>query len=887
MPDKIQEYKYKFSVIIPIYNVEKYLSETIESVIKQDIGFKNNIQIILVNDGSPDNSKDICIKYKKLYPDNIVYVEQENAGVSAARNNGTKYAEGKYINYLDSDDKWELNVFSKVYKMFEKNKDIDVIGVRQKFFEAEDGYHMLDYKFDQDRIIYIHENYECIQLSVTSGFIRTEAMKNRSFDTNLKIGEDAKLLFELILEKERYGVIGSSVHYYRKRYENNSAIQKSKEDLSWYIDTLKYLHMYICNLSKEKYGNIIPYVQYYIAYDLKWRIFTNKISQNVNEIQKKEYLQMLEDLIEQIDDRVVFKQEHMNKEQKIYFECLKYKKDIRKDFVYDHGHVLFNNIFIRKLKTKNYMQIAIVDVKEDTLYLEGKIKDFYPSEDYELFVKDNKNNKYYLDFYNITCSEKYSIMGDCYSKDIGFKAKIPIKGIKQIRIMITYKKEHTRRIGFNFKITSGMNPDIDNSYIEKGKYILTTKDNKINIIKKNKRKRILNYEYEYIKELTKQKKFKIILYRILYHFLRKIKKHPIWLISDRIDMANDNGIHLFKYITENEKNADVYFVISKKTKDYKKVKKIGRVLKYNSIKYKLYFLLCSKIISSQADNWVTNPFDDEEIYLRDLFKFDFIFLQHGITKDDISSWLHKLNKNISLFVTSAKEEYNSIINGNYGYTEKQVKLLGSPRYDCLNDGKQKQIVFMPTWRMRLSGQQDKVKGKCEYNPGFKISKYFEFYNNLINDKRILKCLKEKGYKAKFCIHPKLKEQIIDFSGNEVVEVSIGTNYQKEFKENALLITDYSSVAFDFAYLRKPVIYTQFDIDTFYEGQVYDKGYFEYERDGFGPVCYDYETTVKTIIDYIEKDCVIEEKYLERINNFYAFNDKNNCKRVYEEILKLK
>lgn len=98
--------RFKFSVIIPVYNVENYLEETIQSVIHQTIGFKKNIQIILVNDGSPDDSGKICEKYQREYPDNIVYVEQKNAGVSAARNNGLKYAEGEIINFLDSDDKW-------------------------------------------------------------------------------------------------------------------------------------------------------------------------------------------------------------------------------------------------------------------------------------------------------------------------------------------------------------------------------------------------------------------------------------------------------------------------------------------------------------------------------------------------------------------------------------------------------------------------------------------------------------------------------------------------------------------------------------------------------------------------------------------------------------
>ena len=93
--------KYKFSVIIPIYNVENYLEETIDSVINQTIGFNDNIQLILINDGSPDSSEEICERYKKEYPNNIIYLKQENSGVSVARNKGLELATGEIINFLD------------------------------------------------------------------------------------------------------------------------------------------------------------------------------------------------------------------------------------------------------------------------------------------------------------------------------------------------------------------------------------------------------------------------------------------------------------------------------------------------------------------------------------------------------------------------------------------------------------------------------------------------------------------------------------------------------------------------------------------------------------------------------------------------------------------
>ena len=88
----MKEKEFKFSIVMPIYNVEEYLENAINSVINQTIGFENNIQLILVNDGSPDNSDEICKKYKEKYPENIVYVIKENGGISSARNEGFKHA---------------------------------------------------------------------------------------------------------------------------------------------------------------------------------------------------------------------------------------------------------------------------------------------------------------------------------------------------------------------------------------------------------------------------------------------------------------------------------------------------------------------------------------------------------------------------------------------------------------------------------------------------------------------------------------------------------------------------------------------------------------------------------------------------------------------------
>ena len=98
---------------------------------------------------------------------------------------------------------------------------------------------------------------------------------------------------------------------------------------------------------------------------------------------------------------------------------------------------------------------------------------------------------------------------------------------------------------------------------------------------------------------------------------------------------------------------------------------------------------------------------------------------------------------------------------------------------------------------------------------------------------------------------------------------------------------YSSVFFDFAFLKKPIVYSQFDKEQFFSGEhSYTKGYFSYEDNGFGPVCYDLDTTVEEMIKVIENDCANTEKYISRIEEFYEYFDENSCQRVYEAIRKL-
>lgn len=120
----------KVSVIVPVYNVEKYLSECIESIISQTL---IDWELILVNDGSPDNCEQICLDYAKL-DSRIKYIYQDNRGVSSARNKGLSYSKGEFIFFMDSDDTIDKFFLEKAYFKAKSDKS-DIVVLGAWFFE--------------------------------------------------------------------------------------------------------------------------------------------------------------------------------------------------------------------------------------------------------------------------------------------------------------------------------------------------------------------------------------------------------------------------------------------------------------------------------------------------------------------------------------------------------------------------------------------------------------------------------------------------------------------------------------------------------------------------------------------------------------------------------
>ena len=173
---------------------------------------------------------------------------------------------------------------------------------------------------------------------------------------------------------------------------------------------------------------------------------------------------------------------------------------------------------------------------------------------------------------------------------------------------------------------------------------------------------------------------------------------------------------------------------------------------------------------------------------------------------------------------------------------------------------------------------------------FDSSTYQQMLSNLISDMNFVSLVENYGYQLQIMLHPCMEElrEILNKDADSRVHIlPYDTSYSKIFSQSNLIITDYSSVAFDFANLRKPVIYYQQDKEEFFGGtHMYKQGYYDYEENGFGEVIYDKSQLFTVTESYLSNNCKLKEQYRERIDSTFPYSDRKNCERVYKEISKL-
>ena len=267
----------------------------------------------------------------------------------------------------------------------------------------------------------------------------------------------------------------------------------------------------------------------------------------------------------------------------------------------------------------------------------------------------------------------------------------------------------------------------------------------------NKACRIFRYFLETIKYLA--------LYPVARMYYRNRR---IYLLAERGTDARDNAYHLYRFYRQNHPDIEAYYVVTNDSPDREKVRKLGNVVEYRSLKHYLLFIAAEYKISTHIMGCSPNM----DFYARFAdrlhlpIKGNRIFLQHGVTKDHLPQ-LYRSRTNVNLFVCGAKPEYD-FVSETFGYVDGEVKYTGLARYDALHDTQMnRQILCMPTWRKYL-----------KYDPDVPIrqSEYVIKWNSFLNNQQLVSALRENNLKLVFYPHYEMQKHIDSFQSacDEVV-----------------------------------------------------------------------------------------------------------------------
>ncbi|MFG5105196.1 glycosyltransferase [Campylobacter lari] len=414
----------QYTIISAVYNVEKYLDDYFNSIINQRLDFKKNIFMILVDDGSTDNSANIIKKYQKKYPKNIVYLYKENGGQASARNLGLKYMQENnyktpWVTFTDPDDFLDRNYFYSIdsaLRNHQNNKISFVVGQLIFFYEKIKVFNndnVLKFLFKKNDVKLVNNSdLECIQLSAPSTFVKYDLLVDRNivFNENIKLcSEDANFIARIIVNNLNYQslYINDALYYYRRRSDGSSTMGNQEAILNnknFYINTVEKAYITILNETLQKNSFVPLSIQRWFLclfilqfIHLRKAINESKILHILSKYELSYFFQMWEQIFNYIQDEVILLENDIilfdNFEKILTFLLFKPKSKYHQYVFVDkkNGKIQILYLSPKQCKVKIYLDGETIYLNsQQEFFLDKIIFKYY----YEIQLDDVKNKIY-------------------------------------------------------------------------------------------------------------------------------------------------------------------------------------------------------------------------------------------------------------------------------------------------------------------------------------------------------------------------------------------------------------------------------------------------------------------------------------------------------------
>lgn len=888
--------------VIAVANRDDGFEKTVESILKSTNNLKAT-QLIIADCVNSDMTKSAAQKAVSANSEHTRVLTLEGHSEAQAFNKTLPLIKGNFVVFAEEGVTYTKKEFSSAAYAFRKYPNVTLTMTAVSLAKDESKKLYQNYPLEAKGVIDLNENPYFGQAALSTYFFRAQDLNGLEFDENIFDECKKKFILEALLNNPRVFVLKNCSCFYSHSLENDSNLFSQQYNKWYYSPSIQNFMIPFMKNLKGKYSEVPKFVQFTLSQLICAKYANNYYENDKGILTNEEAHIFYNDTCEALGyiDNDIFTEAAISCKytlRSLWFQLLKGKHQAM-NLPYEIG--LDNELIYLKSKGNANARITtlqsvaltvnVINYNNGMLEFDAEFtgKDFMETEDIKLYAEYG-NERHLLEEYPVYPLLK--CFGVPYAKKYSVHFFVPSENLESLKFgYMLCGKYHTLPIHFANQF-SRLRLRFGKAYWKfNSKQALAIKNGNTLYTFKCTGIRHLVRELNLFVSMflhTKNKFFAIqcIGLRTIFRLTRPFfKGKRIFLTFDKLYKAGDNGEYFWKYANSVKDDIETYYIVSDTSLDYPRLKKYDdkHTVVHNSLKCRLLALNMEAIAATHTLVMQYCGFPKYlHPYFLDLWNVKVICIQHGLTVQQLAQYQRRTYDNTTLYCLASKYEKKNLMHPVYGYEENMLKLNGLARYDGLKNNDKKEILITPTWRRNVVSQGIAYKKK-PYNELFKHTEYFRLYNTLINDEKLIECAKKNGYSITYLLHPAMSPQLEDFKCDgfvKVIAASGDMNYEKILTESSLMVTDYSGVQFDFAYMRKPIVY--YHPDTL--PPHYEAGGIHYPTQGFGPICTDHNTLVDTVCRFMDNGCKAETEYKLRADDFFEFDDFRNCERIYNEIL---
>lgn len=846
----------RFSIVSATYNVAPYLKEFIDSIEDQG-AFLADAEVVMVDDGSTDETSQILAEWAARRPETVRVITQDNAGQGAARNTGIAAARGEWITFPDPDDVLEPGYLKAVARFLDRQPEADMVATARILWNETTGRitdtHPLRSMFSGSPYVDLSLSPECFHGSSPATFFRLDRIREHglTFDSRVRPNfEDGHFnsRYLLLSPAPKVGFLEKARYLYRKRADASSTLQTAAAHPGRYTAVLRHGYLDLIERSREQYGEVPGWLASFILYELHWYFSLVDAKGPAGRPIEGELTEEFHALAEQI------------------LGSIDVERAIR--YISPSVRQITRDVLRRAYADQPWhsatVDLSRLDPDQDLVRASYYFTGDLPAETWrsngEAIVPAHAKVRHW-DFYGRTLLKE---------RIVWLPANRTIRvALDGADVDLVFRDWELPPEPVGVMPPGQLRYWLNDSSIFRSRMPL------------------------HVRPRTPRSKKGKVAQRLYHRPPARTRYADAWVLMDRVHDANDSAEILFRHLREHHPDINAWFVLEKGTPEWDRFRKEGhgdRLVAYGSVQWRLLLANASHLLSSHADAAIVTPAAIHEFTFP---RWRFHFLQHGVIKDDLSSWLDP--KRIDTFVVSTPQELASIAGDatSYIFTTKEVAMTGLPRFDRMLEvgrrfppEKRDLLLVTPTWRNGLLPPIIEGTQRRELDLSLLDSYFVKSWLAYLTDPALAEACAAAGVKLGFLPHPNLQPllpmmnlpahvEALSYEGNDVQEL---------FARARAFVTDFSSVAFNAAYLERPVVYFQFDADTVLGGgHVGRAGYFDYHRDGFGPVAETSADAVAATIAALEHGPDPLPDYKARIDATFPQRDGGCCERVVERV----